>query len=202
MDDLSGRTGNVISTVRHLKAKNSQTISHDSLNHPPFQMLLKQDLQQPQSHGNNTNKKLSILAQCTLHKRISADLATAKTTNDTVEFYKPNNNISMFSPRDNYKRFSVDANKNNSISTSNINISKFDKSSTNQPIKKEYKPYDYYNFRKIRKNKTDYQRNIMSNDNIQKYKKECFNIVSTDTEIMKLCTNSKIFLSRYSMMKL
>jgi hypothetical protein len=194
MDELSGRTGNVISTVRQLKAKNSQTIQPTSLNDPAFQMLLKQEPQQPQLQGNNNNKKLSIIAQCTLQKRISADLGTAKTSNETVDFYKPNNNISLCSPRDHPKRFSVDANKRNSISTSNINVSKFDRSNTGQPIKKEYKPYDYYNFRKIRKNKTDYQRNIMSNDNIQKYKKECFNIVSTDTEIMKLCTNSKILL--------
>ena len=147
--------GNIVKTVRHLKEKNIQITKTPSIN----------DNSSIAPNSNDTFRKRNpnssvddSFIQSKLQKRMTAD---SKTTNGSINTLKPNINISMNSQQEHIKKFSVDGNNN---------MSNMIKPGTSNTTKKEYKPYDYYNFKKLRKAKTEYQKNLMSNANIQEYK--------------------------------
>ena len=74
-------------------------------------------------------------------------------------------------------------------------VQKPNTSSTNKTnINKTYKVFDYDTLKKYKKRKiSDYQKNLLSKKNLEKYKEECVGLINKDIEIKKLFDKMGIY---------
>ena len=169
MDNETRADARVVKTVRRLRStkpdqcqSGSMTAKNNNENHNIIN-------QKKHLNNNGSTDDLSMLRRSKT-KIVSSDSRSAKTTNDTLI---PNNT------------------KNNKLSTkessSKISIDGgISKPQTSNTEKKSYQPYNYQNLKRLMKNKTEYQKNILSSTNIHKYKNECINMIHNDKELKSM----------------
>ena len=205
----------VVQAVRRLKStrQKDNTIevrkNQDDIKHPTIIMNKPQFINDI-SNSNIQNldkmpkKSLNLPNINRLNKKPS-------TINDNSLFLNNNN-------KNNFKHSSVILNNNSSNdnilvpktginrkeiskSHSKIKISidgsvqKPNTSSTNKTnINKTYKVFDYDTLKKYKKRKiSDYQKNLLSKKNLEKYKEECVGLINKDIEIKKLFDKMGIY---------
>ena len=59
-------------------------------------------------------------------------------------------------------------------------------------MSKKTHQYDYNNLKRVMKHKTEYQKNLLSTNNIIKYKTECLNFIKADKGMIKLFEESHV----------
>ena len=205
----------VVQAVRRLKStrQKDNTIevrkNQDDIKHPTIIMNKPQFINDI-SNSNIQNldkmpkKSLNLPNINRLNKKPS-------TINDNSLFLNNNN-------KNNFKHSSVILNNNSSndnilVPKTGINRKEISKShskikiaidgsvqkpttgSTNKTnINKSYKVFDYETLKKYKKRKiSDYQKNLLSKKNLEKYKEECVGLINKDIEIKKLFDKMGIY---------
>ena len=163
------------------------------------QIEVRKNQEEVNQSKSNENKDGTIIDNINNHKKIKKSLTpisqstNANNTNNTINNnIKSNNNIVNINNSNN----NINNNTKGSInkkdiskSTSKIKISidgsvqKPNTGSTN----KTNKAFDYETLKKYKKRqKSDYQKNLLSKKSIDKYKEECVNLIKKETEIKSL----------------
>ena len=205
----------VVQAVRRLKStrQKDNTIevrkNQDDIKHPTIIMNKPQFIN---DISNSNIQKLDKMPKKSLNlPNINRLNKKPSTINDNSLFLNNNN-------KNNIKHSSVILNNNSSNdnilvpktginrkeiskSHSKIKISidgsvqKPNTSSTNKTnINKTYKVFDYDTLKKYKKRKiSDYQKNLLSKKNLEKYKEECVGLINKDIEIKKLFDKMGIY---------
>jgi hypothetical protein len=160
-----------VRTVRRLQSSKQTTV-------PPSSVILNKTQNSFINGSNihNNNQSISNIQQNNNLSQFSSKLILNENTNDG--FKKP------------AKRGSTK--ETSSISSKILIDSSLPRSQHAQEKRKTYQPYNYYNFKKLRKPKTEYQKNVLSPNNIIKYKTECLAVINQNKEIKKLLTKLNI----------
>ena len=168
MDNETKADARVVKTVRRLRSTkpNKDLSSNMTAKNNENHNIINQ---KRHLNSNGSTDDLSMLRRSKT-KIVSSDSRSAKTTNDTLITNNPKN-IKM-----NTKEFSSKISIDGGIS----------KPQTSNTQKKTYQPYNYHNLKRLMKNKTEYQKNILSSTNITKYKNECINMIHNDKEIKSM----------------
>ena len=168
MDNETKADARVVKTVRRLrstKPDQSQPGNMTAKNNENHNIIN----QKRHLNSNGSTDDLSMLRRSKT-KIVSSDSRSAKTTNDTLITNNPKN--LKLNTKESSSKISIDG-----------GVSKPQTSNTE---KKTYQPYNYQNMKRLMKNKTEYQKNILSSTNINKYKNECINMIHNDKELKSM----------------
>ena len=168
MDNETRADARVVKTVRRLrstKTNKAQPGTMTAKNNENHNIIN----QKRHLNSNGSTEDLSMLRRSKT-KIVSSDSRSAKTTNDTL-ITNNQKNIKL-NTKESLSKISIDG-----------GVSKPPTSNTQ---KKTYQPYNYQNLKRLMKNKTEYQKNILSSTNINKYKNECINMIHNDKELKSM----------------
>ena len=166
MDNETKADARVVKTVRRLrstKPDQGQPGNMTAKNNENHNIIN----QKKHLTNNGSTDDLSMLRRS---KIVSSDSRSAKTTNDTLIPSNPKN--IKLNTKESSSKISIDG-----------GVSKPQTSNTE---KKSYQPYNYQNLKRLMKNRTEYQKNILSSTNINKYKNECINMIHNDKELKSM----------------
>ena len=168
MDNETRADARVVKTVRRLrstKTNKAQPGTMTAKNNENHNIIN----QKRHLNSNGSTEDLSMLRRSKT-KIVSSDSRSAKTTNDTLITNNPKN--IKLNTKESLSKISIDG-----------GVSKPPTSNTQ---KKTYQPYNYQNLKRLMKNRTEYQKNILSSTNINKYKNECINMIHNDKELKSM----------------
>ena len=168
MDNETRADARVVKTVRRLrstKTNKAQPGTMTAKNNENHNIIN----QKRHLNSNGSTEDLSMLRRSKT-KIVSSDSRSAKTTNDTLITNNPKN--IKLNTKESLSKISIDG-----------GVSKPPTSNTQ---KKTYQPYNYQNLKRLMKNRTEYQKNILSSTNIHKYKNECINMIHNDKELKSM----------------
>ena len=168
MDNETKADARVVKTVRRLrstKPDQGQPGNMTAKNNENHNIIN----QKKHLTNNGSTDDLSMLRRSKT-KIVSSDSRSAKTTNDTLIPSNPKN--IKLNTKESSSKISIDG-----------GVSKPQTSNTE---KKSYQPYNYQNLKRLMKNRTEYQKNILSSTNINKYKNECINMIHNDKELKSM----------------
>ena len=168
MDNETRADARVVKTVRRLrstKTNKAQPGTMTAKNNENHNIIN----QKRHLNSNGSTEDLSMLRRSKT-KIVSSDSRSAKTTNDTLITNNPKN--IKLNTKESLSKISIDGGVS--------------KPPTGNTQKKTYQPYNYQNLKRLMKNRTEYQKNILSSTNINKYKNECINMIHNDKELKSM----------------